>query len=310
MKKVLVTGGAGFIGSNMVERLVRDGHEVVVLDNLLRGNKLSPEILSNVRLVEKDIRDMDAVLNAAKGCDVIVHYAAVLGVDVVAENPIETMEVEAIGMMNLVRAAFAYDVSKMLYASTSGVYGHSKIEKKVTEADPVDPVTSYAIAKRYNEIYLEGLHQEHGFESVSLRFFNVYGKNQDTRMVIPRFIEQALAGKDITVFDDGTQTRDFTYIDDTVEACIQLMEKSKGADVFNVANSNEMQIIDLAHAIKRVTGSNSPIVNIPSPGKRKDFEVARRYGSSAKLTAATGFTPNTNLDDGLSAILKAQGVQA
>ncbi len=303
MSKILVTGGAGFIGSNLVDRLVKDGHNVVVLDNLLRGNKIPTQTLSKIKFIEEDVRNYEAVKNAAQGCDIIFHFAAVLGVDVVADNPVETMEVEVIGTKNICHAAIASGVKKVLYASTSGIYGHSAMEQAVTETIVVDPKTSYAMAKRFNEIYLASFYEEKGLMSVSLRFFNVYGPRQDNRMVIPRFIEQAKANEDITVFGDGMQTRDFTYIDDTIEACIKLMEVSKGCEIYNIANESEGCIKDLAHAIKKITGSNSAIVYLEAPKKRYDYEVERRVGSSKKLFEATGYKPDTILENGLTKIL-------
>ncbi|MFB6258230.1 MAG: NAD-dependent epimerase/dehydratase family protein, partial [Flavobacteriales bacterium] len=138
-------------------------------------------------------------------------------VDVVADNPVETMEVEAKGMLNITEAALLHGVNILIYASTSGVYGHSAIEESVKEDIQLDPRTSYAIAKRYNEIYLAGMYEEKTLPSISLRFFNVYGENQDERMVVPRFFEQAVKGDPITVFGNGKQTRDFTWIEDSVE---------------------------------------------------------------------------------------------
>jgi UDP-glucose 4-epimerase len=238
-----------------------------------------------------------------KGCDQIYHFAAVLGVDVVADNPVETMDTEVIGMKNIADAAMKYGVSKIIYASTSGVYGHSAIEKSFTEEIQIDPRTSYAIAKRYNEIYLKALFEEKGLNSLSLRFFNIYGKKQDNRMVIPRFLEQALAGDPITVYGQGKQTRDFTYIDDTVTACVRLAEKGGQAEIYNIANENELTIEDLARAIVKVTNSKSKISYLEAPKKRYDYEVERRYGSSDKLFKTIGFKPNTQLEEGLLAIL-------
>ena len=200
MSKVLITGGAGFIGSHLTEFLLNEGNEVVVLDNLLRGNKITSDVFKNIQFVEGDVRDADLVEKLAAGCDKIYHLAAVLGVDIVADNPVETMDTEVIGTRNVVNAALKNNVKKVVYASTSGVYGHSAIEKSVDEDIMIDPRTSYAMAKRYNEIYLKAIYEEKGLESVCLRFFNVYGARQDHRMVIPRFFEQALAGEPITVF--------------------------------------------------------------------------------------------------------------
>ena len=301
--KVLITGGAGFIGSNLTKRLVEDGHSVVVIDSLLRGNKLEKDTFSKITFIQGDVRDYELVLNASKGCDLIFHLAAVLGVDIVADNPVETMDVEVIGTRNVVNAAEANNIKKIMYASTSGIYGHSAIDNALTEEVLVDPRTSYAMAKRYNEIYLASHHEEKGIDVIALRFFNVYGWNQDNRMVVPLFFEQALANEPITVFGSGKQTRDFTYIDDTVEACVRLMDL-KGCHTVNIANEAEWCIDDLAEQIKWVTNSSSEIVFIDAPKKRYDYEVERRVGSSKKLRALTNYKPDTTLTEGLKQIFK------
>jgi UDP-glucose 4-epimerase len=299
--KILITGGAGFIGSNLTKRLVQEGHDVVVVDSLLRGNKLDKDTYSKIEFLKGDVRDLDLLIRASKNCDLIFHFAAVLGVDIVADNPVETMDVEVIGTRNVVEAATINNVKKIMYASTSGIYGHSAIENALTEEVLVDPRTSYAMAKRYNEIYLASHHEEKGLNVISLRFFNVYGKNQDNRMVVPRFFEQAIAGEPITVFGSGLQTRDFTYIDDTVEACIQLMQ-TNGCHIVNIANEAEWCIKELAEQIKVITASNSEIIYLEAPKKRYDYEVERRVGSSEKLLALTAFKPNTTLPEGLNHI--------
>lgn len=295
----MITGGAGFIGSHLTKALVQEGYEVVVIDNLLRGNKLDVNTLQKITFINGDVRDLDLLVKHTKGCDVVFHFAAILGVDIVADNPIETMDVETIGMRNVALAAIQNGVKKILYASTSGIYGHTAIEKAVDEEISVDPRTSYAMAKRYNEIYMAALHEEKGIDTISLRFFNVYGLNQDNRMVIPRFFEQAMSGQPITVFGTGKQTRDFTYIDDTVKACLLLMKKGTGYGIYNIANENEGSIDELAKEIKSITKSSSEIKYIDAPKKRYDYEVERRVGSSQKLYSTVGYKPNTTLRDGL-----------
>lgn len=299
--KIFITGGAGFIGSNLTRRLVLEGHSVVVFDSLLRGNKLDKETYSKIEFIKGDVRDLQSVINASKNCDLIFHFAAVLGVDIVADNPVETMDVEVIGTRNIVEAAFINNVKKIMYASTSGIYGHSAIDNALTEEVLVDPRTSYAMAKRYNEIYLASHHQEKGLNVISLRFFNVYGGNQDNRMVIPLFFEQAISNEPITVFGSGKQTRDFTYIDDTVEACIRLMN-TNGCHIINIANEAEWTISDLAIQIKEITNSKSEIIYLEAPKKRYDYEVERRVGSSEKLFGLTDYKPKTSLNEGLKLI--------
>jgi UDP-glucose 4-epimerase len=301
--KILITGGAGFIGSNLAKRLVDDGHKVVVLDSLLRGNKLDKGTFDKIDFIKGDVRNSDTVLQASKGCDIIFHFAAVLGVDIVADNPVETMDVEVIGTRNVVYAAEANNIKKIMYASTSGIYGHSAIENALTEEVLVDPRTSYAMAKRYNEIYLASHYEEKGLNVISLRFFNVYGWNQDTRMVIPLFFEQATNDKKITVFGTGKQTRDFTYIDDTIEACVRLMNIN-GCHIVNIANEAEWCIDDVAEQIKEITKSKSEISFIEAPKKRYDYEVERRVGSSDKLLKLTSYKPDTTLGEGLQKIYK------
>jgi UDP-glucose 4-epimerase len=297
--KVLITGGAGFIGSHLTAYLANNGAEVVVLDNLLRGNKIEAGILEKITLIQGDVRDQDLVIKLAENCDYIYHLAAILGVDIVADNPVETMETEVEGTKNVVYAALKHGVKKVIYASTSGVYGHSAIEKSVDEDIMIDPRTSYAMAKRYNEIYLKAVYEERGLESISLRFFNVYGPRQDDRMVIPRFFEQALKNEPITVFGSGKQTRDFTSVEETIISLVKLTDISKGAEIFNIANETEMNILELAIHIKELTQSSSEIKLIESPANRYDYEVERRVGSSEKLYKATGFKPNTDIRIGL-----------
>lgn len=302
--KFLVTGGAGFIGSHLVHRLVDLGHEIRVLDNELRGNKIPLKVLNKIDFIRGDVRDENVVDAAVIGVDIIFHFAAVLGVDVVADFPVETMDVEVIGTRNIVKAARKHKTKKIFYASTSGIYSHSAIvHTALSEEVIVDPRTSYAMAKRYNEIYLASHHEETGLACIALRFFNVYGERQDNRMVIPRFFEQAKEGKDLTVFGSGLQTRDFTYIVDVIDACIALLS-IEGFHIVNIANEKEWPIGALAQKITEITGSSSKIVFLDAPKKRYDYEVERRIGSSEKLFNLTGLKPQTDLEVGLKRLNK------
>ncbi len=306
--KILITGGAGFIGSHLTETLTNQGHEVIVLDNLLRGNKLPKEILKQIKFVKGSVTDKETVFRAAEGCDYIYHLAAILGVDIVADNPTETMEVEVMGMKNVGDAALV-NKAKIIYASTSGIYGHNAIEQSVTEDIMVDPRTSYAMAKRYNELYLAALHEEKGLDCIALRYFNVYGPRQDNRMVTPLFIEQALAGKPLTVFGTGEQTRDFTHIDDTIKSTILVGEQVTGFQIFNVANEKEETIFNLATKIKAITKSGSEVKLIDAPKKRYDYEVGRRFGNSNKLYSFVGYKPDTQLEQGLKRLIEYKALE-
>ena len=298
--KILVTGGAGFIGSNLVKYLIERGDEVKVLDNLLRGNKLDNETLKKIQLIKGDIRDYSTVKNAVEGCDIVYHLAAVLGVDIVADNPIETMDVEVIGMKNVVDASILYGIEKIIYASTSGVYGKSAMNSAVTENVEISPKSSYAIAKRFNEIYLMSVKQEKGLDSISCRFFNVYGYKQDERMVIPRFVNQTINESAITVYGTGNQTRDFTFIDDVVKSLVGLADKVSGCEIFNISRGKENSINELANTIKSLLNSKSKIEKLNSPEERYDFEVEKRWGSAEKLFKAIEYKPDTDLLTGLS----------
>ncbi len=303
--KIFITGGAGFIGSHLAEKLVKEGNKVTVLDILKNGNKLPKEIINDVNLVIGDVRDEDTVMKAAKGSEVIFHLAAVLGVDVVADSPVETMDTEYFGLKNAVKASLYNSAEKLVYASTSGVYGKAALMSALEEEFPVSPNSSYSIAKRFCELYLKSIYQEKKLDSFSLRFFNVYGPRQDNRMVIPRFLEQAELNEPITVYKPGTQTRDYTYIDDVVKSLILVMNKLKGNDIMNVSNQKEYTVKQLAETIKKLTGSKSKIKFLESPPGRNDYETERRFGSSKKLKKLIGYAPSTSLEKGLTETIES-----
>jgi UDP-glucose 4-epimerase len=295
--KAFVTGGAGFIGSHLTERLLNNNYEVIVLDNLLRGNKLPNS--NDVQLINNNILDYQDLEKQTKNCDIIFHLAAFLGVDQVAQNPIITMETENIGTYNIVNAAIKNNIPKIVYASTSGVYGKTDMEQAVNEDFNVSPTSSYAIAKRYNEIYLKSVYQKYGINTFSLRYFNIYGPRQDNRMVIPRFFEQAMKNDKIIVYGNGMQTRDFTYIEDTIDATFNIPTMCKGSEIINIAKGEDITMLELAKKIKEITNSSSEIKLVDNPSSRKDYEVEKRYGSSEKLLKLIGKKPDTSLEEGL-----------
>ena len=293
--KILITGGAGFIGSNLAKRLVNDGHNLVVLDSLLRGNKLDKDTFNKLLFIKGDVRDRSLVIEASKGVDMIFHFAAVLGVDIVADNPVETMDVEVIGTRNVVDAAEINNVKRIMYASTSGIYSHSAIVKNaLTEEVLVDPRTSYAMAKRYNEIYLASHHEERNLNVISVRFFNVYGSNQDNRMVVPRFFEQAIENKPITVFGNGQQTRDFTYVTDVVRAFLNAAESSATGIALNVGSDKHYSINQL---VELLGGKTTYVPKRPG-------EPDCTFADTTKIHEILGWKPEVSFQDGVAEMLK------
>ena len=307
MIKSLVTGGAGFIGSHLVDYLITLGHEVTVIDNLSQGNKLSDFGRKHSKLITGDIMDSDMIDNACKGCDYIYHLAALLGVEVVAKNHVETMKVESIGTSNIIDAAMKHSVKKLIYASTSGVYGKAAFDKSVDENFMLDPRTSYSIAKRYNEIFLKSNWEENGLSSIAIRYFNVYGPRQDGRMVVPRFINQGINNEPIVVYGQGNQTRDFTYVTDAVRITVDLAETLQdGFEIFNICGDNELTITQVAETIKQTLKSKSKIQNMDMPNDRVEFEVERRTGNSNKLTEAIGIQKFIKFKNGIEKIISEE----
>lgn len=297
--KYLVTGGAGFIGSHLVEGMLAAGHEIVVIDTLRAGDKLPRSAAIKVDFHRGDVCDADLVSRLARGCTAIFHFAAVVGVDVVADHPLETMDTEYHGLVNVARAAVRQGVERIIYASTSGVYGDLAESSMSQEVLPPAPCTSYGVAKRFAEVYLDSLYREKGIHSASLRMFNVYGPRQDERMVVPRFLQRARAGDPIVVFGTGEQTRDFTYIDDVVRSILAIAERTLGAEIFNISKGEETRIVDLARKIIKILDSPSIIETTMVPAHRIGFEVQRRTGAANHMLSRIGFLPCTSLDEGL-----------
>lgn len=297
-KKILVSGGAGFIGSHIVSQLTKVGHRVVVLDSLINGNKLLDQQNPDIQLIIGDVRDRETVFNAAKGCQLIIHLAAIVGVDEVIDQSIEMVEIETIGTNNIVNAAIHHGIKKIIYASSSAVYHDIQAECS-REEDTSNLVNTYAIAKGLNERYLTAITEKYGISTNSVRLFNVYGTRQDTRMVIPKFFKQAMNQQAIEVFGDGNQTRDFTHIDDVVKGILLLSNRQDLNGIFNIARGNETTIKDLARIIQRITKSKAPVQLIDFPELRIAYKVNKRVGCTQKLLSKTGFAPQISLVEGL-----------
>ena len=297
--KVLVTGAAGFVGSYITERLINENYDVNILDHHIFNKNLNDEVISKTNYFKGDIRDEDLVSEASSGCDIIFHFAALVGVDGYSKSKVLTMEVEGDGLKNVCKYALNNNCKKIIYPSSSAVYGRQIKTSALNESDLCAPISNYAIAKRYNEIYLESLYAEQEIQSVCLRIFNVYGPRQDDRLVIPRFIEKAFSNEIIEIYGDGKQTRDFVYIDDVVTAAVFSAEKVNGHEVVNVSTGIEYSISDLTKSIQKNTGSNTNVIYKVIPIKRNNFEVDACTGNSSKLQELTGYRPNKSLDEGI-----------
>jgi len=297
--RALVTGAAGFVGSYVTEKLLNEGYEVNILDHHVFNKNLSDEVINKTTFFEGDIRDETIVSKAIVGCDIVFHFASLVGVDAYSKHKVLTMEIEGDGLKNICKFALQNNCEKIIYPSSSAVYGRQEKRTSLSELDLCAPISNYAIAKRYNEIYLESLYAEKELQSVCLRIFNVYGPRQDDRLVIPRFVAKAFSNENIEIYGDGKQTRDFVYIDDVVTAAIYAAKLIDDHEVINVSNGIGYSISDVAECILKNTNSTSEVIYKEIPKKRNTFEVETCTGDIAKLKKITKFRPDISLDEGI-----------
>ena len=250
--KILVTGGSGFIGLHLVRHLLEQGHKVKVVD--LRKPDIEHK---NLEFVNKSI--MDELAEDIHGCDVVYHFAAMLGVDNSDNRPLETMRVNLEGSVNVFKSAVEANVKRMIYASSSEVYGEPR-ELPIREDSVKGPVSAYGVSKLAAEIYAKAYNHEFGADIKIVRFFNVYGPGQSNNFVIPIFINNALEDKPLRVFGDGNQTRCFTYVEDIANGVLKVLEKGRTGEAYNIGNNKPTTIFELAQIIKELTGSKSEII--------------------------------------------------
>jgi len=263
--KYVITGGAGFIGSHIVEELAELQHEIVIIDNFFSGKRenIQPFLQKkNVTFVQGSITDSTVLKKTFEGADGIFHEAAIASVPRSIANPLATNEANVTGTLNVLIAARDCGVRKVLFASSSSVYGNTPTLPKHEEMTP-DPLSPYAVTKLTGERYLKVFSEVYGLKTLSLRYFNVFGPRQDPKSeyaaVIPRFITKILAHESPTIYGDGSQTRDFTYVKDVVQANIRAME-SDAQGVFNVAYCKRIDLNELASLIMEITGISVPLV--------------------------------------------------
>ena len=300
MSKYLVTGGAGFIGSNIVEELLKRGQDVRVIDNFSTGREGNLEEFKNdIELIREDIQNKDAVIKAMQGVDFVLHQAALASVPRSIDDPVTSNEVNVGGTLNLLQAARDNSVKRFVYASSSSVYGDSEVLPK-EETMLTSPKSPYAVTKLAGELYCCVFAAVYGLPTTSLRYFNVFGPRQDPdsqySAVMPLFIKALMLEKPPTIFGDGEQSRDFTYVENVVWANLLACETDRpGGDVFNIACGDRFTLNDLFGQLQKLFDSSiEPTFDEPRPG-----DVKHSQASIMKIAAAIGFQPTVGFSEGL-----------
>jgi UDP-N-acetylglucosamine/UDP-N-acetyl-alpha-D-glucosaminouronate 4-epimerase len=304
--RYIVTGGAGFIGSHLVEFLVTAGQDVVVLDNLLTGHieNIAPW-RDSVEVVEGSITNLRTCAKAFKGADFVLHQAAVPSVPRSVRDPITTHEANVTGTLNVLLAAYDAGVKRVVYAASSSAYGNTAVLPK-HEHMPPQPLSPYAASKLAGEAYLRVFHETYGLETVALRYFNVFGPRQDPTSqysaAIPRFISAALSGVPPTIYGGGEQTRDFTYVTNVVHANMLACEAPTEAlgQVFNVGCGDRISVNRLWERIRELTGGTVQAEYCPA----RAGEVRDSVASLEKIQRVLGYEPLVGLDEGLKSTIE------
>jgi len=313
--KALVTGGAGFIGSHLSERLLKDRHQVIVVDNLSTGSLKNIEACKGnaaFEFVEGDICDVALMEALVQRCDIVYHLAAAVGVKLIADCPVRTIETN-IGGTEVVLDAVNKFNKKVLIASSSEIYGKSEAIPFCEDDDIVLGSTtfsrwSYACSKAIDEFLGLAFYQQYGLNVVIARFFNTIGPRQtgEYGMVVPRFVQRALKNEPVLIYGTGKQSRCFCYVDDVVEAVIGLMDCEQAAGkVYNIGSTEEITIEDLADKVIQMTGSESKKEFVPyekAYGRPID-DMMRRVPSIERIKQTIGWQPRTNLDQTLKVII-------
>ncbi|MGH3995278.1 MAG: NAD-dependent epimerase/dehydratase family protein, partial [Pseudonocardiaceae bacterium] len=316
--KILVTGGAGFIGSHLTDALVGRGDEVLVLDDLSTGRRenLSRGLASGrVELIEGSVLDEQLVLDCLSAVDVCCHLASAVGVKLIVDRPVDTLLRNIRGNDIVISSAAAVN-RKLLYTSTSEVYGKNNGSALDEDSDrilgsPFKSRWSYSTAKAFGEALAHGYYTEQGAENIVVRLFNTVGPRQTGRygMVVPSFVRQALAGEPITVHGDGRQRRCFCHVKDVVRAMADLMETDQAVgEVFNIGSTEEITILDLAERVRKACDSESEIRLVPyEEAYEEGFEdMRRRVPDITKIRELLGWRPTKALDQILADVIESQ----
>jgi nucleoside-diphosphate-sugar epimerase len=299
--RALVTGGAGFIGSHLASRLAQLGHDVVVIDNFSTGHRSNLDALApDVEIVEGDIRSYERAATAVRGCEVVFHLAALPSVPRSVADPLTTHAANVDGLLNVMLAARDAHIRRLVYASSSSVYGSNPALPKREDMLAL-PISPYGVTKLAGEGYCRAFGEVYGLETVALRYFNVFGPYQDARSgyaaAVPNFVTALLTGRSPVVYGDGEQSRDFTYVDNVVQANLLAMDaEAAPGQVYNVAYGQDVTVNALLAELRELTGSDVEATYQPArPGEvrssRADIGAARRD---------LGYEPAVALRDGLT----------
>ncbi len=297
MKHCVVTGGAGFIGSNIVGALLRDGVRVTVLDNLSSGYESNLLPFPDVRFVRGDVRDPETVGNALESADVVFHLAASVGNKRSIDDPVTDAEINVLGTIRVLEAARKYGVEKVVVSSSAGIFGELKT-LPIREDHQVEPDSPYGCTKLCQEKLCLAYAKLYGIDAVALRYFNVYGPNQRFDAygnVIPIFAFSMLRGEPITIFGDGEQTRDFIHVDDVVQANIKAARTPSVTGAYNIASASRITINELVRLLERASGITPRV----SHGPERPGDVRHSLADISKAQAAFGFSPIVGLEEGL-----------
>lgn len=309
-KRILITGGAGFIGSNLCEYFLKQGHEIRALDNLATGRLRNIEQLlaeKNFEFIEGDIRNLETCRSAVRGFDVVMHQAALGSVPRSIDRPIDTNAVNIDGFVNMLVAAKDEGIERFIYAASSSTYGDSKELPKVEERIG-KPMSPYAVTKLANELYADVFHKIYGLKTIGLRYFNVFGRNQDPdgayAAAIPRFVKAFMEGRSPEIHGDGEQTRDFTYIENVLhanECALQTQNEEAFNQVFNVAYGQRTSVNQIVKKLQHLLAEKDPGIQsveiVYGPARQGDVRDSLADVSKAKRLM--GYNPEFDVLQGI-----------